>query len=187
MRITVTKKGFATLINPFEKQLEKKPNSAMFKDFTERWNNEYRGFDEVPAEDFEGNPLPPGEYDVNVTWQFKNDTNPWLVATELLVKQHGTFNAFKAHSENLGWQVRVAYVTPEPKETNRSFPNKMEVFDRDKNDPTSIEIGDIRITGYLRDGKTVLQLVALKGKDCLQVQPSSANAIFIMAGPDTMK
>jgi hypothetical protein len=189
MKITVKKTGFANLINPYIERLEKKPDSIMFKDFLVKWEQEHAGLDELVAEDHEGNPLPPGEYDVNVTWQFKNEVYPWMVAVGDLVNAHKTFDKFKAHCENLGWEVRIAFVLPEPKDTNvtQSTPNKIEVFGRDDKDPTSIQIGDIRITGYLRDGKTVLQLVALKGSDHLQVQPSSANAIFIMAGPDTMK
>ncbi len=45
-----------------------------------------------------------------------------------------------------------------------------------------IEIGDIRLTAYLNDGKTVIIANAIANKDYILVQPDSANQIIIKAG-----
>lgn len=57
----------------------------------------------------------------------------------------------------------------------------IELTTKDENSYT-IEIGSMRLTAYLKDGKTTITANCLNGADFMIVQPVSGNKIILQAG-----
>jgi hypothetical protein len=54
---------------------------------------------------------------------------------------------------------------------------KIELGDKDHILP--VQLGSVRISAYLEDGKTVLIITALNNADFIHIQPSSSNQVAL--------
>lgn len=61
---------------------------------------------------------------------------------------------------------------------------KIKLLEFPSGDAIQLQIGDIHISGILRNGKTCLTLTALNGGDFLSIQPSTGNSINVIATKD---